>query len=62
MNTKRITFALIAAGLVAAAAAVANVRTPVGVDAVIGFGAVIALIAVAVIDYRLPGRRMLGLR
>jgi hypothetical protein len=62
MNTTRITFALIVAGLLALAAVVANVRTPVGVDTVIGFGAVIALIAVAVIDYRLPVRRVLGLR
>lgn len=60
MNTKRITFAIITAALVAALVAVAAARATVGVDGLIGFGAVVALIAVAAADYRLEFRRVLG--
>lgn len=61
MNTKRITFALIAAAFVAAVVAVASVRFAVGVDGLFGFGAAVALIVVALTDYgfvapRAPGK------
>lgn len=60
MNTNRFTFAIIAAALAVVAVAVANVRLPVGVDGVIGFGAVIALLALAAADYRFDVRRVFG--
>jgi len=60
MTTKRITFALIAAVLVAAAGAVASVRLAVGVEGLFGFGAVMALIAVALTDYRFTAPRIAG--
>lgn len=60
MNTKRITFALIAAVLVTVAVAVASVRFAVGVEGLFGFVAVVALIAVAATDYRLTAPRMFG--
>ncbi len=60
MNTKRITFALITVAALAAVVAVAANRPAVGVDGLIGYGAVIALIAMAVADYRLDLRRVFG--
>lgn len=60
MNTKRITLALIVAALAVAALAVAAARTTVGLDGLIGFGAVIALIAVAATDYRVTLPRVFG--
>ncbi len=57
MNTKRITFALIT---VAAVAAMAAVGTLLGVDRLVGYGAVIALIALAAAEYRFDLRRVLG--
>lgn len=52
MNTKRITLTLTVAILAVATLAIAAAHTAVGVDGLIGFGAVIALIAVAATDYR----------
>ncbi len=60
MNTKRITFALIAVAVAAIAVAVANVRPVVGADSVIGYGAVIAMLALAALDYRFAARRVFG--
>lgn len=57
MNTKRITFALIAAVFVTAVVAVASVRFAVGVEGLFGFGAVVALIGVALTDYRFVAPR-----
>lgn len=51
MNTKRFTLALIAA-LALGAVAFAAARTTVGLEGLVGFGAVVALVAVAVVDYR----------
>ena len=60
MKTNRFTFALIAGGLTAAAAvAVAFARTTVDVDGVVGYGAVIALVAFALLDYGFGRRRLL---
>jgi hypothetical protein len=56
MKTNRFTYALIAAVLVAAAAVVAFVRPTVGVDGVIGYGAALALVGLAAIDYRAKAR------
>ena len=61
MKTNRITFALIAGGLTAAAAvAVAVARAAVGVDGLVGYGAVIALVAFAALDYGTGRRRLFG--
>jgi UDP-N-acetylmuramyl pentapeptide phosphotransferase/UDP-N-acetylglucosamine-1-phosphate transferase len=60
MNTKRITFALIAAATFAVVVAVAALRFAVGIDGLIGYGAVIALIAMAAVEYRLDLRRVFG--
>lgn len=60
MNTNRPTYALIAAALVALAVAVVAARTAVGFDAVIGFGAVVAVLTIALADYRLSWRRLFG--
>ena len=60
MNTKRITFAIIAAAIAAVAVALANVRTAVSVEGFIGYGAVIALLALAAADYRFDVRRVFG--
>lgn len=60
MNTNRLTFALIAAVLVALAVAVVAARTAVGLDAVIGFGAVVAVLTIALTEYRLDWRRLFG--
>jgi|GEM_PF-5666624 len=57
MNTKRITFALIT---VAAGAAMVAVATLWGVDRLIGYGAVIALIALAASEYGFGPRRVFG--
>jgi hypothetical protein len=62
MKTKTVTFATIAAVIVAAAVAIANVRTPIGVDSVVGFGAVVALLALAAMEYRFDLRGLLGNR
>jgi hypothetical protein len=57
MKTYRTTIALVTAGLLAVVAAVAGVRSPViGVEGVVGFAVVGALLAFAAIDYRLNGR------
>ena len=58
MKTNRFTFALIAGGLTAAAVAVAVARAAVGVDVLVGYGAVIALVAFAALDYGLGRRRL----
>jgi hypothetical protein len=57
MKTYRTTIALVAAGLLAVVAAVAGIETPVvGVEGVVGFAVVGAILAFAAIDYRLNGR------
>ncbi|MFT3784012.1 MAG: hypothetical protein QM790_18525 [Nibricoccus sp.] len=57
MKAYRTTIALAAAGLVAVAAAVAGIKTPViGVEGVVGFAVVGALLAFAALDYRMSGR------
>lgn len=57
MKTYRTTFALAAAGLLALVAAVAGVRSPdVGVEGVVGFAVVGAILGFAALDYRLGGR------
>jgi hypothetical protein len=59
MKTNRLTFALIAGGLLAVAAvAVAVGRTLVDVDGVVGYGAVVALVAFAALDYGYGRRRL----
>jgi hypothetical protein len=59
MKTNRFTFALLAGGLAAAAAvAVVVARAAVGVDGLVGYGAVTALVAFAVLDYGLGRRRL----
>jgi hypothetical protein len=60
MNTTRITYALIATAIAVVALAVANVRTTVDVDGLIGFGAVLAILALAAADYRFAVRRVFG--
>jgi hypothetical protein len=60
MNTKRVTFAVAAVGLLAAVAVVAGTRLAVGLDGIIGYGAVVALIALALTDYRFDPRRVFG--
>lgn len=60
MNTTRITLALTVAALAVATLVIAATRTAVGLDGLIGFGAVIALIAVAAIDYKVALPRVLG--
>lgn len=57
MKANRITLALVAAGLLAVAAVVVGVESPViGVAGVFGFAAVVALLAIGVSDYRSAGR------
>ena len=57
MKAYRTTIALIAAGLLAVVAAIAGVRSPViGVEGVVGFAVVAAVLAFAAADYRLSGR------
>ena len=62
MNTKRVTFAIAVVGLLVAAAVVAGTHLAVGLDGFIGYGAVIALLALALTDYRFDLRRVLGLK
>jgi hypothetical protein len=62
MNTKRITFGLGLVVLVAALATIVTLRPAVGIDVVVGYGAVVALIGMAAIEYRLDLRRVLGLK
>jgi hypothetical protein len=56
MKTNRYTYALVAGGLLAVAAAVAGVRL-IGVDGVFGFAAVAVVVALAASDY-LGGRKL----
>lgn len=57
MKTYRTTIALAAAGLLASVAAVAGVRSPaVGVEGVVGFAVVGAILGFAALDYRFGGR------
>lgn len=57
MKAYRTTIALAAAGLLAVVAAVAGVRSPVvGVEGVVGFAAVAAILGFTALDYRLGGR------
>jgi hypothetical protein len=57
MKAYRTTIALVAAGLLAVVAAVAGVRSPVvGVEGVVGFTVVAAVLGFAALDYRLGGR------
>ena len=60
MNTKRITLALTVTALAVVTLVIAAARTAVGFDGLIGFGAVIALIAVAATDYRVALPRVFG--
>ncbi|HEU5079314.1 MAG TPA: hypothetical protein VFT72_08870 [Opitutaceae bacterium] len=62
MNTKRVTFAVAVVGLLVAAAVVAGTRLAVGLDGLIGYGAVIALLALAATEYRFDLRRVIGLK
>lgn len=57
MKTNRITYALIT---VAALAALVAVGTRLGIDGIVGYGTVIALIALAAGEYRLNLRRVFG--
>jgi UDP-N-acetylmuramyl pentapeptide phosphotransferase/UDP-N-acetylglucosamine-1-phosphate transferase len=57
MKTNRITYALIT---VAALAAIVALAALTGFDGLIGYGTVIALIALAAAEYRLNPRRVFG--
>lgn len=47
-------------GLVAATALVLSVRLPVNPESLIGYGAVLALLGVAALEYRLNWKRIFG--
>ncbi|HEY0947119.1 MAG TPA: hypothetical protein VGD81_17685 [Opitutaceae bacterium] len=57
MKTERLTFALIGGGVVAAAWALSNVRSEVSFDAILGYGTVLAIVALGAIDYRFRAKR-----
>jgi hypothetical protein len=57
MKTNRFTFALIAGGLTASAA-LAVACAAVGVDGLVGYGAVVALVAFTALDYGVGRRRL----
>lgn len=57
MKSERMTFVLVAAGLVAAAAAFANIRAGVDGSTLVGFGAAAALVLLVSMDYRLTWKR-----
>ena len=60
MNNKHILTAAIALTLGAAGYFLYNVRLPIEADALIGFWAVLTVAGMAVIEYRLHGRRSLS--
>jgi len=61
MKTNRITLALIVGGLAAAASVVVALARPaVGIDGLVGTGAVTALVAFTVLDYGVGRRRLFG--
>lgn len=59
MKANRFTYALTAAGLLAVLGVYALLRTAVGVDTLIGYGAAVALLGLVAVDYRVA-RRALG--
>jgi hypothetical protein len=46
--------------LLAVAALVLSVRSPVNAESLIGYGSVLALLAVAALEYRISWKRLLG--
>jgi uncharacterized membrane protein len=60
MKTERITYVLIASLLANTVWLIASVRSSVSFDALIASVAVLALLAVAALDYRIDFKRLLG--
>jgi hypothetical protein len=50
----------ILSGLIAVAALVLSVRSPVSVDSVFGYGVVLSLLGVAALEYRINWKRLFG--
>ncbi len=59
MKTSRLTYALIATGLVAGLALVANVRAGISVESLAGFGLAVGLVGLIAIEYGFGARRAL---
>ena len=47
-------------GITAAAVLVLSVRSQVGVDSIVGFGSILALLGVAAMEYRITWKEILG--
>jgi hypothetical protein len=47
-------------GVIAVAALVLSLRYPIDADTLVGYGSVIALLAVAALEYRLSWKRVFG--
>ena len=60
MKTERITYVLFASLLANIVWLVASVRSSVSIDAFVASAAVLALLAVAALDYRVDIKRLLG--
>ncbi len=60
MKTERLSYALIVGAVASAAVLLSGVRSNVGLDTVIGHGAVLVLVAVAALEYRISWKSLLG--
>lgn len=50
----------VTSGVIALAALVLSVRTPVNVESFVGYASVIALVGVAALEYRISWKRVFG--
>lgn len=60
MKTERLTYTLMGGGIVALAWLLSGVGSPINADALLPYGAVVATLALAVVDYRLSAKRLFG--
>jgi hypothetical protein len=60
MKTVRLPYALITGILAVVAALIAFVRSSLPVDSLVGYGVILALVATAVVEYRINWKRIFG--
>lgn len=60
MNNSKLLLAVIPGAAIALAALVLFFRSPVGVDTLVGYGSVFALLGVAALEYRISRKRVFG--
>lgn len=58
MKSEPVSYSLIGGGIVALAWGLSSVRMPVGIDSILGYASVAAIVAMLVSDYRVSARKL----